>query len=161
MGNICRNDASIVAFGKSVYQDSRQDRRKVMGPMRLVGHLLERFCVHSKNKTATVEEMLRGPNWPQVEMAILELAQNNKSKIHVNISHILRNTSRLLLAEFIISDTGGHPTEAATASLFLDHVEDKGKSCLPHHGQKPSAGERHLSRSPASFLRKMISRAQF
>ena len=37
VGNICRDDASIVAFGKSLYQDSHQDRRKVMGPMRLVG----------------------------------------------------------------------------------------------------------------------------
>ena len=107
VGNICREDSSIVAFGKSLYQDNRQDRRKVMGPMRLAGRLLERFRVHSANKSASVEEMLSGPNWPHIERAILEMVKNDKEKINVNISHVLRNISRLLLAEVIISNTGG------------------------------------------------------
>ena len=56
------------------------------------------------------------------------MANNDKEKINVNISHVLRNISRLLLAEFIILNTGGgggHPTAPTTTSRLLDCVGGK------------------------------------
>lgn len=137
IGSICQSDPGIVSFGKSLFQDEEQDRRVVMGPMRLMARILHQYRLLCQDDTTSTEDMMVGSHWPTIEKAVLAISNNQRSKLNMNISQTLRNFANLMLADAIINaDMSFSEKRQQDLHNFMKVLEVKGKQLFkPAHDE--------------------------
>ena len=149
VGNICRADKGIISYGKSLYKGDHQDRKQIMGPMRLVGRLLSKYRTESKSPQAKMEDMLKGPNWPCIEKIILA-SSDNQENLNLNILGILKNVTKVMLADYIIKGNTQIDSEKCQEELnnFLTVLDVKCKQIFAPARQSVVAKRKTVLQKP-------------
>jgi hypothetical protein len=68
-------------------QGEKQHRKHVMGPIRLIGRILEKYRIITNTK-ATSTDMIKGENWSGIKKAVLQMSNNNQDKINLNTTQV-------------------------------------------------------------------------
>ena len=128
-----------------------------MGPMRLLGHLLSKFRIESKSPEAKMEDILKGPNWPCIEKIILA-SSDTKEKLNLNIPGILKNITKVMLADYIIGRNAQSDGEKRQQELnnFLTVLDVKCKEIFAPARQSVVAKRKTALQKLTSFHKKKM-----
>ena len=125
VGRLCKTDATITKVGKILWERSGgRDRRSVMGEMRKLGILLEKFKIVSGNAEASAADMLETKNFRHVVDSINQVSANDDSSVKgglkISLGYLLKKAARFSKSEFIIDGKADKVSECDNFLSLLD-----------------------------------------